>query len=37
MTILSRIFRRRPASYRQAPPLANPRYLAVHIAEVTGR
>jgi hypothetical protein len=37
MTILSRIFRRRAASYRQAPPLANPQYLAVHIAEVTVR
>lgn len=31
MTILSRIFRRRPVSYRQAPPLANPKYLALSI------
>jgi hypothetical protein len=37
MKILRKLFGRRKTTYRQAPPLAYPAYLAVHIADVSPR
>jgi|GEM_PF-2018497 hypothetical protein len=37
MNLLRLLFTRRPVAYRQAPPLRNPHYLAVHIAEASRR
>jgi len=37
MAWLSRIFGRRKPQYRQAPPLAHPAYLLIHIADVSQR